>query len=358
MEDSTKNTVKQELTFKEIAIIIKEWWQYLLSNFKIIVVVGFLGAALGVVYSLTKKDLYVATLTFALEDDKSGGLGGGLGLASQFGLDVGGGGGGVFSGSNLIELFKSRSMVEKTLLTPVTIKGQTISLAEMYIRENKWREKWDKDKKTQKIQFLPNADRENFTRVQDSILEVIYGNISSSGGLTVMQKDKKVSILTVEVKSPDEVFSKAFNEALANVVSDFYIETKSKKARINMTILQRQLDSIRGELNGSITGVAVANDRTFSLNPALNVKRVPSVRKQVDVQANTAILTELVRQTELSKVTLRKETPLIQVIDKPVFPLKKERFGKLKGIIYGGFIGGFLIVLFLIFRKMWKDLMA
>jgi hypothetical protein len=46
---------------------------------------------------------------------------------------------------------------------------------------------------------------------------------------------------------------------------------------------------------------AVANDNTFNLNPALNVRRAPTVRKQVDVQANTAILTELVKQSELSK---------------------------------------------------------
>jgi hypothetical protein len=55
--------------------------------------------------------------------------------------------------------------------------------------------------------------------------------------------------------------------------SDFYIDTKSKKSRENMLILERQTDSIRRELNGAITGVAVANDNTFNLNPALNVRR-------------------------------------------------------------------------------------
>ena len=351
MENSTK--IQDEATLKDMFFIVREWWRYLLSKYKIILLVSFLGAVLGFFYAASKKDMYVATLTFALEDDKSGGMSGAMGLASQFGLDVGGGGGGVFSGSNLIELFKSRSMVEKTLLTPVTIKGKTISLAEMYIRENGWRKSWNDNKNFKNIQFLPNADRKSFTRAQDSILETIYKNLSGAG-LSVMQKDKKVSILTLEVKSTNEVFSKSFNEALANVVSDFYINTKSKKSRINMTILQRQLDSIRGELNGSITSVAVANDRTFNLNPALNVKRVPSVRKNVDVQANTAILTELIKQTELSKVALRKDTPLIQVVDKPIYPLKKERFGKLNGLIYGGFIGGFLIVMFLFLKRLIK----
>jgi hypothetical protein len=356
MEDNRMESNTAEISLKEIYLTIKEWFQYLLSNYKLIVLVGILGALLGLGYSYTKKPKYTAVLSFALEDDKPSGLGGALGLAGQFGLDVGGGGGGVFSGSNLIELFKSRSMVEKTLLTPVTLKGKTLSLAEMYIQNNKWRKGWEKNEKLKSIQFLPNSKRESFTREQDSILEIIYNTLSASG-LSVLQKDKKISIITVEVKSENEAFSKIFNEALADVVSDFYIDYKSEKSRLNMTILQRQLDSIRGELNGSIAGVAVANDRTFNLNPALNVKRVPSARKQVDVQANTAILTELVKQTELAKVTLRKDTPLIQIIDKPIYPLKKEKFGKAKGIIMGGFLGGFFIVAFLILKRLWKMLL-
>lgn len=124
-----------------------------------------------------------------------------------------------------------------------------------------------------------------------------------------------------------------------------------------MEILQRQTDSIRAALNGAITGVAVANDNTFGLNPAMNVKRAPSSRRQVDVQANTAILTELVKQLEMAKVALRKDTPLIQVIDRPILPLKKEKFGKAKGILLGGFLAGFLSVLFLTVRRVFKGML-
>jgi len=183
----------------------------------------------------------------------------------------------------------------------------------------------------------------------------MYSNLSKSA-LSVAQKDKKISIINIDVASENELFSKYFCEALAKEVSDFYIDTKSKKSRQNMLILERQTDSIRRELNGAITGVAVANDNTFGLNPAMNVRRAPSARRQVDVQANTAILTELVKQTELAKVTLRKETPLIQVIDRPILPLPKEKFGKAKGIIMGGFLVGFLTVLGLIMRRLFKQI--
>ena len=74
------------------------------------------------------------------------------------------------------------------------------------------------------------------------------------------------------------------------------------------------------------------------------------------MQANTAILTELVKQSELAKVTLRKDTPLIQVIDRPILPLVKEKFGKAKGILLGGFLAGFLTVLVLIGRRVLKEI--
>jgi len=345
-----------EISLKELLQKGKEWWNYLFSQWKIILIAGVIGAALGIAYSFIKKPIYTATLSFALEDEKSGGgLGGALGLASSFGFDLGGGGGSIFTGSNLTELFKSRTMVEKTLLTPVTVNGKVISLAEMYIQNNKWRGKWNDNPKFKNIYFLPNGKRDYFTRVHDSILGIIYQNLSKTS-LSVAQRDKKIAIISMDVASNNELFSLYFCEALAREVGKFYVDTKSKKARTNMEILERQVDSVRAELNGAIAGVAIANDNTFNLNPALNVRRVPSARRQVDVQANTAILTELVKQSELAKVTLRKETPLIQVIDKPILPLAKEKFGKLKGLVVGGFLFGFLAFLYLIVKKVIREL--
>jgi hypothetical protein len=352
-----KNIESDEISLKELIQKGKDLYHYLLSQWKIILMAGLIGAIIGLTYSFVKKPVYTATLSFALEDEKGGGggLGGALGLASSLGLDMGGGGGSIFTGANLTQLFKSRAMVEKTLLTPITTKDKVISLAEMYIEINGWREKWKDNLKLETIEFQPNAEREKFSRAQDSILGKIYEKLSE-GGLSVTQKDKKIGIITIDVVTTNELFSKYFAEALVKKVSDFYVSTKSKKARINMDILERQTDSIRGELNGAITGVAVANDNTFNLNPALNVRRAPSARRQVDVQANTAILTELVKQSEMAKVTLRKETPLIQVIDRPILPLKKERLGKVKGFILGGFLVGILAVFFLISRRFLKGL--
>jgi hypothetical protein len=76
----------------------------------------------------------------------------------------------------------------------------------MYIEINKLNEGWE-NPNLKNIRFLPNANRVNFTREQDSIL----GTISSSlqeGQLNVLQK--KIDIISIDVKSGNELFAKIF----------------------------------------------------------------------------------------------------------------------------------------------------
>jgi hypothetical protein len=275
-------------------------------------------------------------------------MGGAMGLASSFGFDLGGGGGGLFSSSNIIELMKSRLVVEKTLLNPVQVAGKEISLAAYYIQINKIKNK---------VNFPVNADRTKFTLEQDSILYGISSGLTKNN-LTIYQKDKKTSIISLTIESENENFSKLFCEQLLKETSDFYIETKSKKARLNVELLQHQADSIRAELNGAIIGVAEATDNVYNLNAALNVRSSPSKIKQLDVQANSAILTQVAAQLEMSKASLRKETPLVQIIDRPILPLEKVKLGRLKSIQIGGFFAGFLTILYLIFHLLYKKIIA
>jgi uncharacterized protein involved in exopolysaccharide biosynthesis len=353
-----QNTDQDEISLKELILKIKDWYRFLLSKWIVLVVAAIIGGAIGVGYAFMQKPTYTASLSFALEDEKSGGggLSGALGLASSLGIDLGTSAGGAFSGANLIELMKSRNIVEKALLNPITVNGKKQSFAQYYITINEFNKNSSEKPELQNIVFEVDADRSKYTRHQDSILGKIYSDVLAM--LTVGQKDKKVSIISIDVKSTDEYFSKAFAENLANEVSRYYIEIKSKKARQNMEILQRQTDSIRAVLNGSIVSVATAVDNTFGLNPAMQVQKTTISKKQFDVQANTAILTQLVTNLEMAKVSLRKETPLIQVIDKPILPLKKDKVGKLKSLILGGFLTGFLTALILVFKKLFAGILA
>ena len=94
-ENSTNNTNfdNDEFSLKELIFKIREWYQFLLTKWKLIILISALGGIIGFTYANFQKPIYKAEFSFVLEDEKGGGgLGGALGLASQFGLDLGGGG--------------------------------------------------------------------------------------------------------------------------------------------------------------------------------------------------------------------------------------------------------------------------
>ena len=99
-------------------------------------------------------------------------------------------------------------------------------------------------------------------------------------------------------------------------------------------------------LNNSIQILAALDERLPNSNPLLKTLKIPHQKAMVDVQANTAIYQELVKQLELAKVSHRNSTPLIQVIDSPTYPLENSKWKFSETLLYGLTLGLFLSVIF------------
>ena len=155
------------------------------------------------------------------------------------------------------------------------------------------------------------------------------------------------------MKDVNEVYAKDFVEQLVKIASNYFIEYKSQKARKNLQLVTRLTDSVKGLLYGNIENYASSND--LNVNPLRQVLRTGSQKIQVNAQANTALYTELLKQLGLAQLTVQKETPLIQIIDRPMLPLKKEKPGRLlTGIIFA-FLGGALTAAFLLLKRWIKQ---
>ena len=88
-ENSSNNSNfdNDEISLKELIFKIREWYQFLLTQWKLIILVSAIGGAIGYTYAYRQPITYMATLTFALEEDNGGGgMSGAAGLASQFGF--------------------------------------------------------------------------------------------------------------------------------------------------------------------------------------------------------------------------------------------------------------------------------
>jgi uncharacterized protein involved in exopolysaccharide biosynthesis len=325
---------EKEISLRELKIIARNWYLYLLSKWHIFLLIAITSGLLGVLFAWLDKPVYTAQLTFASENESSGNLSSYAGLAAQFGLDLGGSSGSAFSGENLMHLMSSRLLIKKTLFTPVPIDNANILLINYYLKSA------DNVKSLisgngEKIVFT--RENEIRSRQSDSVLQKICNDISKK--LQIEKVDKKSDIISVRYSNGNELFAKLFVEELVNNVISYYTDYKVKKTKQNVAILQRQTDSVRNLINGNIVDIAVSSD--LNVNPTRQIVRTGIQRKQVDAQVNGALYTELVKNLELSKMGLRKETPLIQIIDTPMLPLEKKKMGRLKGAILFAFLGCF-----------------
>ncbi|MEP6465888.1 MAG: Wzz/FepE/Etk N-terminal domain-containing protein [Parafilimonas sp.] len=342
---------KDEISLKEILIIIKGWFTFLLSKFWIILIVGLIGGVCGLMYALFSRPKYEASLSFILANTNENGSGI-LGLASQFGLDLSSGDNDVFTGNNIIALMQSRRMVQQALLKkPV---GSDQSLLNIFCAEKKMPEGWKDDARLNKVYPFPDS-LSQMSMVQDSLFREIYNGIQKDY-LDVSIPDKDKSIYTVVTTSTSEIFSYYLTTYLVDVTSAFYIDTKTSVAQQNLKMLRHEADSLHDLLGHTITTAASQTDVTFNLNPAYQVQRSGATQSQVSATALGQAYGQVLQNLEIAKITLQKETPLYQIVDEPQMPLVMEKPSKLISLIVGGIIGGILICIFLIMKRIFANL--
>jgi len=349
-EQNKTSIDNDEISLKELIVKAKEWWQYLLTKWVIILAFGLGGAVIGLVVSLLTPPKYTAHLSFALVEKSAGGSGL-ADLASSFGLSsmLGGGSSGAFSGDNLLEIMQSPHTIEQTLLSPIVYNGKMQNLVEVYIQFNELREKWQKNEKNKELQTLSypiGQKRESFTRTQDSVMNNIYEKLEKTNALSIARKDKKLSFVNVSFTSKDEVFSKLFEEKLMEVTYKFYKETRTAQSRANINMMQAKADSIKRLYESSL--YKSAGYSQVNINQALAFAAVPKQKQEYNSQLYATVYTEVLKNLETLKLDLARETPIVQIIDTPRFPLEKDRLGKAKAMATGGVLGGFLIVFYLL----------
>ncbi len=347
MEESPQS----KMSFADIKKIVKDYFSYIWDKKWFVLAAGIIGVIIGIIHAYIYKPTYTATYKFSIESKSGGGSGfSALSMLAGFGSSSG-----TFSGDNLVELFRSRSMVEMALLKPIIIEGDTMNLLEYKILADSSRLKCDEIKEKRDpsktyiatlcdVSFPYGQDRDSFTREQDSIIMIIASGMAQND-ITIEKIDKKLSYANFSVSSKDERFAKEFSSAMINTVFDFYLKSKRENAQRNLNEFQTRADSIRKELNKSL--YAVAHYRDLNMNPSKSVLGVEQLKYQTDIQINTAAYSEIVKNIEVMKLDMAKSEPLIQEIDVPRYPLGNDKKGKLKTGIKYGFVLGFLTLFIL-----------
>jgi len=333
---------------------IKDWFTYLLSNLKGIVIITSIFLSLVLLYNFIKSPVHYARTSFVLDSESSSNsIGDIASLASLAGINASSfiDASSLFQIDNIQELYRSNSMIKQTLLTDSDFGNERSLLIDRLASNEKIDKKWDK----LNVDFSSYNSKSNNLRVHDSILNEVV-KIIKEKYLLVDKPSRKTTILEIGFDHKDELFAKSFNENLVSIVNDFYFKTKTQKTGENLKILERQADSVKKVLDKSILFLAEKDQSIPNPNPLTKVSLVPYQKALVDVQANGAIYQQIVTQLELAKVTHRNNTPLIQIIDKPVLPLENSRLKLFECFVYGIFGGLFFSVLYYSFLRFYKSL--
>ena len=341
-----------EIQLKDILIKLSEYKAYLLKKKFAIIVISGLFFVSGIVFALFSDTTYTAELTFVIEDQQqmSGALGAMSGMASQFGFDIGGSSSTTFSQNNIIELLKSRGVVESTLMQNRKINKTDDLLIEHYLYLNKIKDSWKKNKELTPVSFHGILTQDN-----DSVSGGVWMSIVEEK-LVVELQSNEANIINLSYTSVNEEFAKTFVEALIDQMSKMYISHQTAQASNTLNFLTSRSDSVFIELEIAEEEFAKVKDINQRIVKASGRLKELQLMRRVEVL--NAMYLEVVKNLELSKLTLLNQTPIIQIIDKPILPIEENDKSKIVFGLLGAFLGGFLSIAFFVFRKLFKDALS
>lgn len=328
-------------SLRDILIEFKEYYTELKQKFFLIFVFILLFSIAGYFYHLYKQDTYIGTISFFVEDEaESINLSSISSMANQFGFDLGGGSSSYFSQQNVIELLKSRKIIESTLSQKSIISKKNDKLLHHYISINGIIED------SASIDF-----NESFL---DSITNIIYEEIVTEK-LNIISQNDDAGILNLNYTSLNSQFAKIFSEGLIKQMSDMYSEYRTEKTRYSLKNLQSRSDSVFSELKRSERNLAKARDRNIRV--VTSSGRLDEIKYMREVQVLNTIYLELVKNLEIVKMTLLEKTPIIQVVDTPTLPLQSEKKPAIFWVFIFSFLGFFITSFVIILRKLVMDVL-
>lgn len=271
---------------------------------------------------------FKAVATFSVTEDQSYGW---EGLLAQFGMDVGGANpGGLFQGENLVNLIQTRKIIEGALSRKVTIKGDSVVLAQSLFESSKWA----KEPGLETLEFT-SAYRQA-TPVHDSVMYLMYEWVRDDL-MKVDKPERKISQINLTIQHSDYHLAEALATQLLVYASDYYVETLTKKAKINLEVLRREADSVEQNLQQNLVRGAYETDQ--NINPLRAALKINQNRSLIDLQINVNLYGEIVKNLKLAEISLRKQTPLVEVIDWPKYPFEKSGLEGWLLALLGGLLG-------------------
>jgi uncharacterized protein involved in exopolysaccharide biosynthesis len=350
---TTRNEIRDdELTLRDLVMTFQKyrreafrrWWLY---GIAVLLFGGFM-----VYRAVSTPETYKARLTFMVNEEDGNPFGGISGVLGQFGL--GRGRGGKFNLDKIIELARSRRIIQEVLLTQEGGDYIGNRLIAEYELDAQW--------------AAGDPELEGFRFTHDSIaifnkhermallsLHALLIGGEDAEGIAKAAYDDISGILSLTCETTNEQLAIDITTTQFDALSKFYIDQAIERQLQTFNLVRAKVDSIQSELSKNDIGLASFMDASQSMFS--KVDRLKEGRLQREISKLAAMLAEAVKNMEYAEFSLKSAKPVIQDLDLPMSPLTPIKPSLFKAILIGGAIAFLLVTGFIVGRQVLKEAM-
>lgn len=347
----------EQFSFKNIIIKGLMIIPYLKNNYKKLILGAIIGLCTGlaVEYYRSNDKKFKAEVVFLLDNDKVSG--GGLSdLASSLGLgDFGGSNTSLFSGENFKELFKTKSLLRKAILTKVKIGDNNDIYGNIFLKKcDLFEREWSHLPEHIKNYKFKNSNSKTISNDDKVIVDLI--GLYLNGSSELKNENPKSTFQTLKVETRNDTLSYLWSKLYLNTLADFYITNKNKKSNELLEILDKRKDSLKTALYYTQGKLANYTDQNQQI--VFQRARIIADRLQMNSTQLQTMYLESVRNYDNLKFSLVKETPLFTIISEPELPGEDFKYTWGPVSVIATLLGVVLTIFVQYVISVYKELMA
>lgn len=324
------------MTLSEVISLIKEYTAPLLLARRKLIIAGLIGAVLFVGKALLTTPTYVSVATVHPDEDSGAASNPLMALLPAFS-----GGGAISPNQHMIEVLQSWRIRNLVAADTVMFEGKTQYLHDILIQRFPPKESWKQKVGIGKPFAFPTTRADKISFATDWLMDMV-----------TVEEDENM-FLAVKFTIPKYIdLMEPISESYFEQLRSYYKFQKTEKARRSLAYFDLRCDSVRQELEKSISTTARYEDKyKFNVLAQTYVPREEAVMK---AEALKEMYTQLVISREAAVAQLLNDTPVLQVLD-PANRVKQNVSSKVKGAIVGFIVGMLLMAIYVMRDPLKRD---
>ena len=170
------------------------------------------------------------------------------------------------------------------------------------------------------------------TKDEEKIMKAIAQNVN-------LAVDKKEGYLTLTVVGSEPLQTAELALKAQQLLQEEITRFRTEKAQDNLKYIQARYNEIKAEAESYQTALATIRDR--SQNMTTTRSQIERERLQNKYNVANAIYSEMAKQLEQAKMQVKRDTPMLTIIQ-PVTVPRKSSNSRAKTLIVWTFLGGIL----------------